>query len=107
MLFSLIEPAWQNSVNWPDSALELKSFTAQSPSIPDNNLTKDEQQALKWLKNDSNIVTLPADNGRVTVMDKTDYFDKMDALGNDKKTYEERKRDYTWEERHIYKRQTR
>jgi len=51
-------------------------------------LTKDEQQALKRLKNDNNIVILPADKGRVTVvMDKTDYFDKMDALVNDKQTY--------------------
>ena len=53
------------------------------------NLTKDEQQALKRLKNDKNIVILPADKGRVTVvMDKTDYYDKMDALVNDKQTYE-------------------
>ena len=28
-------------------------------------------------------------------MDKTDYFDKMDALVNDKQTYEELKRDPT------------
>ena len=28
-------------------------------------------------------------------MDKTDYFDKMDALANDKQTYEELKRDPT------------
>ena len=59
-------------------------------------MTKDEQQALKRLKNDNNIVILPADKGRVTVvMDKTDYFDKMDALVNDKQTYEELKRDPT------------
>ena len=69
--------------------------TVQSASIPDNNLTKDERQALKRLKNDD-IVILPADKGRVTVvMDKTDYFDKMDALVNDKQTYEELKRDPT------------
>ena len=42
------------------------------------------------------MVILPADKGRVTVvMDKTDYFDKMDALVNDKQTYEELKRDPT------------
>ena len=59
-------------------------------------MTKDEQQALKRLKNDNYIVILPADKGRVTVvMDKTDYFDKMDALVNDKQTYEELKRDST------------
>ena len=66
--------------------------TVQSASIPDNSLTKDEQQALKRLKHD-NIVILPAGKGRVAVvMDKTDYFGKMDALVNDKQTYEELKR---------------
>ena len=48
--------------------------TVESASVPDNNLTKDKQQALKRLKNGNNIVILPADKGRVTVvMDKTDY----------------------------------
>ena len=42
--------------------------TVQSASIPDNNLTKDDQQALKQLKNDNNIVILPADKGHVTVV---------------------------------------
>ena len=42
------------------------------------------------------FVILPADKGRVTVvMDKTDYYDKMDTLVNDKQTYEELKRDPT------------
>ena len=59
-------------------------------------MTKDEQQALKRLKNDNNIVILPADKARVTVvMDKTDYFGKMDALVNDKQTYEELRCDRT------------
>ncbi|KAL9969279.1 hypothetical protein ACROYT_G021476 [Oculina patagonica] len=70
--------------------------TIQSASIPNSNLTKDEQQALKRLKTDDNIVILPADKGRVTVvMDKTDYYDKMDALVNDKQIYEVLKRDPT------------
>ena len=70
--------------------------TIQSPSLPDSNLTKDELQALKRLKTDENIVILPADKGRVTVvMDKTDYYDKMDALVNDKQTYQVLKRDPT------------
>ena len=64
--------------------------------MPGNNLTKDKQKALKRLKNDNNIDILPAEKGRVTVvMDKTDYFDKMDALVKDKQTYEELKRDPT------------
>ena len=46
--------------------------------------------------NDSNIVILPADKGRDTVvMDKTDSFDKMDALVNGKQSYEELKHDPT------------
>ena len=62
--------------------------TIQSASLPDSNLTKDERQSLKRLKTDENIVILPAGKGRVTVvMDKTDYYDKMDALVNDKQTY--------------------
>ena len=70
--------------------------TIQSASLHDSNLTKDEQHALKRLRNDKDIVILPADKGRVTVvMDKTDYHDKMDALVNDKQTYEELKRDPT------------
>ena len=56
----------------------------------------DERHALKRLKTDEDIVILPADKGRVTVvMDKTDYCDKMDTLVNDKQTYEELKRDPT------------
>jgi len=41
-------------------------------------------------------MTLLADKGRVTaVMNKTDYHGKMDALVNDKPTYEVLKRDPT------------
>jgi len=51
---------------------------------------------VKRLKTDENIVILPADKGPLTVgMDKTDYYDKMDALVNDKQTYEVLKRDPT------------
>ena len=70
--------------------------TIQSASLPGSNLTKDERQALKRLKTDENIVILPADKGPLTVVvDKTDYYDKMDALVNDKQTYEVLKRDPT------------
>ena len=70
--------------------------TLQSASLPDNNLTNDERQALKRLKTDKDILILPADKGRVTVvMDRTDYHDKMNGLVNDKQTYEELKRDPT------------
>ena len=79
-----------------DSIRSRIASTIQSSSLPDSNLTKDERQAIKRLKTDENIVILPADKGRVTVvMDKTDYYDKMDALVNDKRTYQVLKRDPT------------
>ena len=72
------------------------TFTLQSASLPNSNLTPDEQKQLQRLKTDKNIVILHADKGRVTVvMDKTDYNDKMDSLVNDKQTYEVLKRDPT------------
>ena len=68
----------------------------QSASLPNSNFTPDEQKALKRLKTDENIVILPADKRRVTVViDKTNYNDKMDSLVNDKQTYEVLKRDPT------------
>ena len=62
--------------------------TIKSALLHDSNLTKDEQHALKRLRNYKDIVILPADKRRVTVViDKTDYHDKMDTLVNDKQTY--------------------
>ena len=56
----------------------------QTASLPDSMLTKDEGKALKQMKTDEDVVILSADKGRVTaVMDKTDYFNKMDTLVND------------------------
>ena len=65
-------------------------------SLHGSKLSKAEQHTLKRLKNDEDIVILPADKRRVTVvMDKTVYHYKMDALVNDKQTYKELKRDPT------------
>ena len=67
-----------------DNIRSTVTSTLQSASLPNSNLTPDEQKALKRLKTDENIVILPAEKGRVTVvMDKTDYNDKMDSLAND------------------------
>ena len=79
-----------------DNIRSRVTSTLQSASLLNSNLTPEEQRALKRLKTDQNIVILPADKGRVTVvMDKTDYNDKMDSLVNDKQTYEVFKRDPT------------
>ena len=70
-----------------DNSRSRVTSTLQSASLPNSNLTPDEQRALKRLKTDQNIVILPADKGWVTVvMDKTNYNDKMDSLVNDKQT---------------------
>ena len=60
-------------------------------------MTPDEQKALKRLKTKENMVILSVDKGRAVtiVMDKTDYNVKMDALVNDKQTYEVLKPDLT------------
>ena len=72
-----------------DNIKSRVTSTLQLASLPNRNLTPDEHRALKRLKTDKKIVILPADKGRVTVItDKTDYNDKMDALGNDKHTYD-------------------
>ena len=64
-----------------DNITSRIASTMQSASLHGSTLTKDEQHTLKRLKNDEDIVILPADKGGVTVvMDKTDYHDKMDAL---------------------------
>ena len=99
-IVSSVEAALSRQRELPESAKDnIRSrvaSTIQSASVTDSNLTKDERQALNRLKTDENIVILPADKGRVTaVMDKTDYYDKMVTLVNDKQTYEELKRDPT------------
>ena len=63
-----------------ESYRSLLRITSEVELLPlynhGSNLTKDEQHALKRLKNNEDIVILPADGGRITVvMDKTDYHD--------------------------------
>ena len=62
------------------------------PNIKRNNnkqlLSKKETAALKSLNEDEQIVILPADKGRVTVvLDKADYIEKARQLLNDTTTY--------------------
>ncbi|BHF79117.1 hypothetical protein SprV_0602223600 [Sparganum proliferum] len=52
-------------------------------------LSGDEKKALKSLKTDENTIILPADKGgSTTIMDKTDYTEKMMTLLKDESTYE-------------------
>ena len=59
--------------------------TARSPK---RNIDKEEEQALKELKEDKDIVILKADKGNCTViMDRPDYDQKIIALLNDNDIY--------------------
>ena len=92
ILYRVLSPFWPVKGSYQNrprttSGAAIAS-TLQSASLTDCNLTKDELHALKRLKNDRDIVILPADKGRVTVVMDKDYTDKMDSLVNEKQTYE-------------------
>ena len=55
---------------------------------PTRNITKQEKEAIKTLREDSSWVVLTADKGvAMVVMDKSQYIEKCMALLNDTKTY--------------------
>ena len=55
---------------------------------PRNNITNEEDKALRHLAKDTSVTILPADKGRaVVVMNTNDYTDKINNLLNDDKTY--------------------
>ena len=59
-------------------------------------LNKDEQAALKSLKNNEDIVIAPADKGcAVVIMDKIEYIGKINEHLQDTETYEEKNVDTT------------
>ena len=52
-------------------------------------LDTEEQKAIKDLQDDDEIIILPADKGRMTViMNKSDYIDKANTLLKDTETYQ-------------------
>ena len=64
--------------------------------VKEQNVSKQEWQAIEQLKRDDTIMILPADKGRVTVvMKKSEYQEKCEHLLNDEKTYKKLKGDPT------------
>ncbi|XP_064482818.1 uncharacterized protein LOC135395650 [Ornithodoros turicata] len=56
--------------------------------LPQNNLTRNERQALQELRTDSTIMILPSDKGKSTVvMDKEAYISKTKELFQDKSRF--------------------
>nr|VZI23179.1 unnamed protein product [Spirometra erinaceieuropaei] len=78
------------------SLTEEEQFTIRSSTVQAlknrkkfSTLSYDETKALKALKQDEDIIILPADKGgATTVLNKTDYTDKMMSLLKDDSTYE-------------------
>ena len=67
-----------------------------SAKPPPSNLPWSFQKALNDLKKEEDIVILPADKGRCTVvMDKSEYQDKVNSLLEDRKFYKVLKKDPT------------
>jgi hypothetical protein len=83
----------------PKTAQSLRSEVVKavkSAKAPRSNISKAEQQALKVLKAEKDILILPADKGCATViLDKSEYVAKMDALVKDEKTYTQLSKDPT------------
>lgn len=76
-------PPSQWEPNWDDLPLELRSLIREDTHDTSNlilepekpNLTKEEEMALRQLRNDTSIVIKPADKGgRVVILDRIDYI---------------------------------
>ena len=72
-------------------------------------MTKEEWDAIDTVKKDGNIIVLPADKGRMTVVMKEEYVEQCNLLLKYGKTYQELKRDPTskYKERFVDVLQTR
>ena len=83
----------------PMAADSLRSEVVKvvkNTKLPTSNISKDERKALYDLKKDKDIMILPADKGRATViMDTTDYKDKVQTLLADTNTYTKLQRNPT------------
>ena len=72
--------------NLPENQEVLQHFKEKKG--PTRNITKQEKEAIKTLREDSSRVVLTADKGvALVVMDKNQYIEKCMALLNDTKTY--------------------
>ncbi|XP_072025352.1 uncharacterized protein [Amphiura filiformis] len=73
-----------------------KTVTLNNAKVPNSNLSKQQREAIRTLGKDEDIIILPADKGRCTVvLDKPEYHEKVCKLLSDTKTYELLKRDPT------------
>jgi len=88
-ILSVIEPVLGRMEE--GTSAEIRAEVSQALTRrrkPVNNLSPSERFAIKSLRNREDIVVLPSDKGRVTVvMDKTCYEEKVSSLLSDRSTY--------------------
>ena len=61
---------------------------------PPSNITREEGQAIRTLKNDPELIILPADKGNATViLDRDEYGKKIESMLDGQITYEKIKKD--------------
>ena len=87
-----------NNVSEEEKSIIRYQVCGAIRSSDDSNcqLNKDEQAALKSLKNNEDIVIAPADKGcAVVIMDKIEYIEKINEHLQDTETYEEKNVDTT------------
>ncbi|XP_072020328.1 uncharacterized protein [Amphiura filiformis] len=91
------ELAWKHLPLADGIQLRAKiASTLKSSKVPEQNVTKEERKAIKDLKKAEDIIILPADKGKSTVvLDRVDYDEKVNTMLGDKKTYEELPNDPT------------
>lgn len=77
-------------VNIKQAAIsEISTFILKWKKRKQDNMTKDERQALRNLKNMENIIIVPADKGgKIVIMNRNEYINKIEEKLNDSKTYE-------------------
>ena len=84
------EVACRNLSEGDASELRAKIFNLVSrPNANniDSNLSKEERKALQDLQKDKDIQLLPADKGRLVVLNTEDYHPKCEQLLSDSNTY--------------------
>ena len=75
---------------------KVSGILKKRDKVGEQNVSKQEWEAIDQLKKDDSIMILPADKGRVTViMNKSEYEEKCEQLLKDEKTYKKLKGDPT------------
>ena len=78
-----------------DEASEIRSKASEllrKAKLPKSNITQQERETIKSLKDNKDIMVIPADKGRaVVVMNTRKYKSKSEELLEDNKTYKKRK----------------